>query len=86
MAAVRTARPAGLEQEPEGGREVQGASPAGRQKRAGADTTGRGAPTVGRLLSLSLSVAGPHPALCLASSALKLGQTGRHLGDTSHAG
>lgn len=48
IAAVRTARPAGLEQEPEGGREVQGASPAGCQKRAGADTTGRGAPTVGR--------------------------------------
>lgn len=91
MAAVRTARPAGLEQEPEGGREVQGASPAGRWKEGrsghhGAGGAHRGAPTVGRLLSLSLSVTGPHPALCLASSALKLRQTGRHLGGASHVG
>lgn len=51
---------------------------------AGVDPLRWGVPTMEGLLSLSLSVTGPHPALCLASSALKLGQTGCPLVAVSH--
>lgn len=56
MAAVRTARPAGLEQEPEGGREVQGAGPAGRRKEGRSGHHGAGGAHRGAaLVSLTVS-------------------------------
>lgn len=73
-----------LEQEPEGGRKSQGSGRGGGRK-AGPGWTPRGGRHEG-LLSLSLPVSGPRPALCPVSSTPKLGQTGRHLVTVSHAG